>query len=240
MEGCLQAGVRVLKVQFLFLALGLLLAPFSALSAVSDGRDSRRALQFDSDVSASLRRTVLQDLAFVETIQGSESTELHREIFGPVQGGNYLQWFSSRVFYFGVDRCGGSAAVACVKSSFPNKMFVTKNFIRSSVPQVGRVSTLFHEARHTEFDRGMWPHATCPSDFPHRSRYTGRSLAGSRACDSTPYGSYASAAVLMINIARNCETCNEKTRLDAEVYGLDQRNRVLGAAGQALQFDFQE
>jgi hypothetical protein len=216
------------------LALVLGLIPFGALA------NPAPALQFDSDVSQSLRQMVLQDLAFVTSIEGRDATSLHQEIFGPVEGATYGTWFHSRVYYFGVDRCGGSAAVACVKSSYPNKMFVTQNFIRSSVPQVGRVSTLFHEARHTEFDRGMWPHAKCPADFPHRSRYTGRRLANSTACDSNAYGSYASAAVLMGNVARFCKNCNEKTLQDAEVYGTDQRNRVIGGASSVIHQDLLE
>src|SRR5438045_3257052 len=82
-------------------------------------------LQFDSDVSAPLKAQVLADLDWMGSIEGAQTTPLHQEIFGPVNGGSYTQWFDKRVFYFGVDSCGGGNAVACVKSKYANKIFVT-------------------------------------------------------------------------------------------------------------------
>lgn len=199
---------------------------------------SAQDLQFDRDVSTALRAQVLADLQWMSQIEGSEATPLHQEIFGPVHGGGYAQWFHSRVFYFGVDRCGGPSAVACVKSKYNNKMFVTKNFINAKAPQAARLMTMFHEARHTEKHNGMWSHAKCPSNFPHRSIWTGARLRNKTACDNAAYGSYASAAILFNNIWRFCTNCNEKVRADAQLYSDEQGKRVIGAAAPLIEADF--
>lgn len=198
-----------------------------------------QSLQFDRDVSAELKAQVLADLGWMSQVEGSRTSPLHEEIFGPVNGGGYSQWFNARVFYFGVDSCGGGNAVACVKSKYANKVFVTGQYIQGKAPQVGRLMTLFHEARHTEKDNGMWSHSRCPSNFPYRSIWTGARLRGKTACDSSAYGSYASASVLLNNLAKFCVNCTEKVRADAKLYSDDQVKRVVGATAAArLKEDF--
>jgi hypothetical protein len=44
----------------------------------------------------------------------------------------------------------------------------------------------------------------------------------------------------MGNIARFCSNCNEKTLQDAEIYGTDQRNRVIGGASSVIHQDLLE
>ncbi|MBS1958835.1 MAG: hypothetical protein JST80_05110 [Bdellovibrionales bacterium] len=196
-------------------------------------------IQFDSDVSASLKTQVLADIDWISTVHGVRSTPLHQRIFGAIDGANYMQWLGSRVYYFGVDRCGGGNAVACVKSKYDNKMFVTNQYIRGNYPQVARLMTIYHEARHTEKQNGMWAHAKCPSNFPYRSIWTGARLAGNRSCDGSELGSYASASILMDNISKFCENCTDKARADARLYADDQMKRVVGAVPiQRIQADF--
>ncbi len=191
-------------------------------------------LQFDANVSEKLKAQVLSDFQFLQSIQGSKASPVHAETFGSVNGSNYQNWFSSRVFYFGLDGCGGNSAVACVKPQFKNKVWVTSNYTAFDHPQISRLMTLFHEARHTEDAHENWPHAKCPRVFPHRSIWTGGRLANHTACDATAYGSYASASVMLNNVARFCENCSEKVKADAKIYADDQVLRVIEPAAIAL------
>jgi len=197
-------------------------------------------LQFDSDVPPVLQTQVLGDLSFMESIVGHKQSPLHQEIFGTLDGANYLQWFEKHVYYFGVDSCGGGdSAVACEMAKYPHKIFVTSNYTDIDHPQIARLMTLYHEARHTEDEHYNWPHARCPLTFPYRSIWTGRSLRWSHACDSTAYGSYASASVLLNNISKFCENCTEKVKADAKLYSDDQVKRVINrSAIAALKADF--
>lgn len=196
-------------------------------------------IQFDSDVSAALKQQVLGDIAWMSSVHGLRSTPLHQQIFGSLNGSNYAQWLASRVFYFGVDGCGGGSAVACVKSKYANKVFVTNQYIRGNYPQVARLMTLYHEARHTEKQNGMWAHTKCPSNFPYRSIWTGARLAGNRSCDPSELGSYASASIMMDNLYKFCENCTGKAKEDARLYADDQMKRVVGAVPmQRIRDDF--
>lgn len=197
-------------------------------------------LQFDSNVSIKLKNQVLNDFGLIESVTSVRESPLHREIFGRIDGSNYLQWFESRVKFFGVSSCGGGGAVACMKPSYPNKIWVTGNYTGIDHPQIARLMTLYHEARHTEVDAGYWSHARCPSNFPYRSIWTGKRLAGSTACDATAYGSYASASVMLNNISKFCANCSEKVKQDAKVYSDDQVKRVVNAAAAArIKQDFE-
>src|SRR4029077_10697536 len=138
-------------------------------------------------------------------------TVLHQKIFGlgPVAGPGYTRFFESRVTGIGLDDCGSANAVACViPFQDPSKMWITQNYIKFSHPQVARLMVVFHESRHTEEQNGNWPHANCPEPFsnasgqPMKSIWTGASLAGEPACDSTPFGSYGSSLIMLKNIAK--------------------------------------
>jgi hypothetical protein len=190
-------------------------------------------LQFDSNVSTKLKTQVLDDFQLIQSAVSIKESPLHQEIFGKVDGTNYLNWFQTRVKYFGYNSCGGGGAVACVKPQYLNKIFVTGNYTGISHPQIARLMTLYHEARHTESNNDNWPHARCPSNFPYRSIWTGKGLAGNYACDSTVYGSYASASVLLNNISKFCDSCSEKVKQDAKIYSDDQVKRVIDPAAIA-------
>jgi hypothetical protein len=91
---------------------------------------------------------------------------------------------------------------------------------------------IIHEARHTEDGMGNWPHVKCPTPFLDEqgkeitSIWSGAKLQGERACDDSKYGSYATATVFLKNIAKCCKSCNEKVKMDAEIYGTDQLKRI--------------
>lgn len=189
-------------------------------------------IPFDPEVPAPVRRQLEGDLDFVKKLKGSGASPLHREIFGPVSGSAYRRYFESRVKGVGFDDCGPNA-VACVSPLFdPSKMWLTQNYVTFQHPRVARLMVAFHEARHTEVDRGFWRHATCPTPFRDaqgrdvKSIWTGASLAGEPACDETPYGAYGSSTVMLKNIQRFCSNCTDKVRMDAGLYGDDQLGRI--------------
>ena len=194
------------------------------------------AYTFDSDVPKNIQEQTRQDLEFMNTIQGSGSTPLHTQIFGAVAGSNYKKWFEDRIQGIGMNSCGGGNAVACVIPMwYPNKMWLTQNYIKFSHPQVARLMVVYHEARHTEGQNGNWGHANCPTPFKDesgkdmKSIWTGASLAGEPACDRTPLGSYGSSTILLRNIQKYCASCTEKVKMDAGIYADDQTGRIIDA-----------
>ncbi len=203
---------------------------------------------FDAEIAAPIKAQMLDDLAFIQSIQSNGSvTPFHQAIFGAVNGPSYYQWFTSRVLQVGKDDCGSANAVACVIPSVSDtKIWITDNYIKFSHPQIARLSVVYHEARHTESNHGNWAHATCPTPFVDdlghemRSIWTGASLSGEPACDVTPYGSYGSATIFLKNISKFCSNCSDKVKTDAGIYGDDQLNRITdGPSKAAMKNDFQ-
>ena len=191
---------------------------------------------FDDDVPDEIQNQMRQDLAFINGIQGGAGTPLHRRIFGAVDGPVYTKFFENRVTAIGLSDCGSAIAVACVIPFMdPSKMWLTKNFIQFSHPQVARMMVVFHEARHTETQSGNWPHATCPRPFKDAdgkdvvSIWTGAALAGQPACDETPFGSYGSSTIMLKNIQKFCANCTDKVKMDAGLYADNQLGRLIDA-----------
>jgi hypothetical protein len=191
------------------------------------------ALTFDSDVPQDIQSQMVQDLAFMNQLTGQGQTPFHKEIFTEVSGTAYKNYFETRIQSLGLDACGGGAAVACVIPFYdPNKMWLTENFIKFSHPQVARMMVVYHEARHSESNNGNWMHDTCPRPFLDASGkdmvsiWTGAKLEGQPACDSTYKGSYGSSTILLKNIAKFCTNCTDKVKMDADIYAMDQLNRI--------------
>lgn len=209
------------------------------------GMAAHAELRFDSDIEPALKAQMLNDLAFMKSVQSTSATPLHQKIFGKVDGASYMAWFNQRVFEVGKDDCGSPTAVACVISIYANKMWMTPNYTKFDQPQIARLSVVFHEARHTERQNGNWSHATCPTPFRNdqgqdvRSIWTGALLAGRPACDVTPLGSYGSQTILLKNIAMNCTSCNQKVKADADIFATDQLIRIIEPKSKtAMKSDF--
>jgi hypothetical protein len=191
------------------------------------------AVEFDSNVPADIQKQMVEDLNFMYTIQGSAQTELHEKIFNQLNGDSYKAFFENRIRSVGKSNCGGGNAVACVYPMLGKKMFITENYIKFEHPQIARLMVVYHEARHTEWENGNWSHAYCPTPFLDaegneiKSIWTGSSLAGEAACDKTPLGSYGSSTIMLKNISKFCENCNEKVRMDADIYAEDQLKRII-------------
>ncbi|MBI3550619.1 MAG: hypothetical protein HY078_16395 [Elusimicrobia bacterium] len=207
---------------------------------------AKAPIVFDSDVDSALQQQIHEDLSFVGGLQGTASSGLHRKIFGEMAGADYIQFFEKRIKEVGMDDCGGGAGtVACVRPFFfPNKMWLTKNYVRFNQPQVSRVETVFHEARHTESDNGGWSHAMCPTPFRDengqdvRGILSGTLIQGKAACDRTEFGAYSTGLVMLKNIQKFCANCTDKVKMDAGIFGDDVLKRIIDArAKTAIQDD---
>lgn len=213
--------------------MGKLSIIYVLIAAVLAGGSVCSALSFDSDVPAPIKKQMQEDLLFMNGLKGTNSTPFHKQIFGDFDGSRYQSFFESHIHAVGVNACGGGNAVACVIPFFgSDKMWLTKNFINFSHPQIARMMVVYHEARHAEVDQGNWPHDTCPNPFLDEngkdmtSIWTGAKLAGQPACDSTPFGSYGSSTILLKNVSKFCTSCSEKVKMDANIYATDQLGRI--------------
>ena len=197
------------------------------------------ALTYDKNVPEAIQSQMQQDLAFMGTVEGAQTTGLHTQIFGAMKGASYQNWFEARIFSVGLSDCGNPNAVACV-SPFQdeNKMWLTQNFIKFSHPQISRMMVVYHEARHSEGKNRWWMHAKCPTPFKDEngkdmtSIWTKAQLAGQPACDKTPLGSYGSSTIMLRNISKYCTTCTDKVRMDAKIYSDDQLERIIDASAK--------
>ena len=191
-----------------------------------------QAVQFDSSVPAAIQSQMTSDLSFMYGLEGQFKTAFHQQIYGAFGGNSYKNFFESHIEEVGLNGCGNGNAVACVMPWAGKKMFLTNNFIKFSHPQIARMMVVYHEARHTEGENGNWGHDTCPTPFTNadgsekRSIWTGASLAGEAACDSTALGSYGSSTILLKNVSLFCTNCTDKVKMDADLYATDQLGRI--------------
>ena len=51
-------------------------------------------------------------------------------------------------------------------------------------------------------------------------------MQGLMACDNTALGAYGMEAVFLKNIEKNCSSCNDKMKMDAQLFGDDTIWRV--------------
>ena len=206
----------------------------SIILTVSFG--AHAAPTFSDDVSKELKQQILQDLDFVMSIKGSNSSGFYKQIYSKnnLDGSDLLSFLNNRIKSFGLDSCGGGAGtMACVNPWYDSStMWITPNYAKGNMPQISRISTIYHESRHTEDNHGNWPHANCPRPFLDENGkdilgiISGVKLAGLAACDTTPLGAYGMEAVLLKNVEKNCSSCNDKTKMDAKLFGDDTIYRI--------------
>ncbi|MDD5656974.1 MAG: hypothetical protein PHF00_06935, partial [Elusimicrobia bacterium] len=189
----------------------------------------------DPNVPAAVKEQMARDLDFAGSIQAEQASRLHREVFGSVDGPAYLRWFASRIKAVGFDEAESDPTTMAyvLIGHRPWKMWLTRNFVAYSQPQIARVMDMFHEARHTEPDHGHWRHVVCPTPFLDqdgrevRGILSGRPMAGKAACDREAVGAYGIEVVMQRNIFKYCRTCGGKVRLDADLYAGDSLKRII-------------
>jgi len=195
-----------------------------------------QSLRFSSSIEAQNQGQILEDLDLLGRLTGSGGTPLFQEIFGsPFLGTALLNFFTQRISSFDANSCGGGAGlVGCVRPLVASDvMWLTPSYFSLGLPQIYRLSVLFHESRHTEMIQMFWPHVKCPRPFQGPTGkdivgiLSGVELAGLPACDSTAYGAYAVQAELLKNTELFCQNCSEKIKMDAHLFGEDNLHRIV-------------
>lgn len=209
-------------------------AVLGVLASVSSA--GARTIEFDPAVPAAVRTQLVNDLDFLRTLKGKETSLYYQEIFKSerFEGQGLLDFFNTRVRKVALNDCGGGPSVgACVIPSIDSSvMWLTPNYVTFEIPQIYRLSVVLHEARHTEDRENNWFHATCPIPYLDEDGkdivgiISGSKMEGKDACDTTAYGSYGMQAILLKNIELNCTSCSEKVRMDGKLFGDDTLKRI--------------
>lgn len=191
---------------------------------------------FHSSVSRETQEMLQADLAFASSISGKNASPLHQEVFGkgPLSGENYTRFISERITLFRISECGGrNAVLACVNTPMDTTTLrITPSYLELGLPQLYRMGTILHEARHTERENEWWHHSSCPTPFFDgkgemvRGKFSGVVLTGAPACDSVALGAYGIEVLFFANVAQNCSSCTEKVRMDGEIFAEDTLLRV--------------
>ena len=202
--------------------------------------------KFSVEVPVAVKDQMLKDLELIHNMEGGKTSKLYLDIFksASLSGPGLNSFFNQRIQNVDLGTCGGGAAVACVFPFLSNDtMYLTSIFVKTDIPQILRVSILFHESRHTEQSHGGWSHATCPTPFLDAhgrdiiSSVSGVKLEGLPGCDDVAFGAYGMEAVFLKNIGNVCTNCSEKIQMDAELFGDDTLLRISDANVQQLMRD---
>ncbi|MBU6375504.1 MAG: hypothetical protein KGQ59_05870 [Bdellovibrionales bacterium] len=103
---------------------------------------------------------------------------------------------------------------------FSDKIFGENIPHDSVVRKVFRLTTFFHEARHSDgHGKSLgFLHALCPQGHP---------LENLNACDRNTNGPYTVGAVVAEHMANNCSGCSEAEREAIRLMGLESRTRII-------------
>lgn len=103
---------------------------------------------------------------------------------------------------------------------FLPKLRVNEQVQDAPANSVSRLSTLFHEARHSDGHGASlgFMHAICPE---------GHSYAGHPACDKNLNGPYSVGAQVMKTLTQACGDCSTKEKTILKMIEADSRSRIL-------------
>ena len=188
-------------------------------------------VQFGPGIPPELQAVFNSDLSFVKSIRGSGASNLHRQVFGAVNGQDYISFFTTRVKKLNAGDDCRTYVTSYVSRVDRDAMQACGGYLKET--QIGRIDTIFHEARHAapEAANGYWRHATCPTPF--YANY----LEGLPACDTSAVGSYGIARIMLKNIEKYCVNCTDKVRMDAALYSDDDFRRIIDKASRQLLAD---
>mgnify|MGYP003641614927 CR=1 FL=1 len=113
---------------------------------------------------------------------------------------------------------------------FMKKYLINSKNELSKANGLGRMSTFFHEARHSDGSGagiGFF-HAVCPSDHD---------FAGVHACDRNLNGPYTVGAQIIKEFIKNCDDCSVSEKEKLRLRYLDSLNRVLTNTPKVLDSD---
>lgn len=103
---------------------------------------------------------------------------------------------------------------------FKRRLQIDRSVPGAEVNSYGRISTLFHEARHGDgHGKGMgFYHGLCPK---------GHDFEGLNACDKNLNGPYTVGAHVLKEFLRNCDDCSEYQKERLRLRILDSMSRVI-------------
>lgn len=191
---------------------------------------------FDDSIDFFTRRQIENDLVELSKLKGRETSNLYAYVFKAekLNGLDLFNFFKARIKNFNTNDCGGGISLtACVRPDIDNEtMWITQNFIKYDMPQIFRMSIFIHEARHTEKDSNYWFHEACPIPYLDANKkdivgiMSGAKMEGQLSCDSTAVGAYGIQALFLKAVEKSCSNCNDKTKMDAALFGNDTINRI--------------
>jgi hypothetical protein len=211
-------------------------------SSVFSSATASAGLDFSKQVPENIKTQMTQDLGLVDKLEGGKTSSNYIKIFSKDKliGTELTKFFTKRVHSVDMSDCGGGDGVgACVNPNIDsNKMFLTKNYVSFSIPQIYRISLVFHESRHTENENSNWFHENCPVPYLDENGHdivgiiSGTKMEGRPACDDQNLGAYGLQATLLKNVANACTNCTEKILTDAKIFGDDTVNRISNLAAR--------
>ena len=103
---------------------------------------------------------------------------------------------------------------------FMKQFAINKNDDNAVSNSLSRLSTFFHEARHSDGNGASlgFAHAICPDNHP---------MAGNAACDTNLNGPYTVGALMTAELAKSCDSCSESEIEILKVRALEEQSRVL-------------
>jgi len=191
----------------------MILALFLALTLSSFA--AYEPLEYFRDVPPEMERLHRSDIEFLYGLRASKQSEIHRKFFGGPDGRAYEDFLRARVRFIGISDCGNPNSAACAEGIFADStIWLTKSYMKPSLPQVLRAQIMLHERMHLDL---RIEHEDCPADYPLASKIFGP-LAKFPSCDKDENGSFGPGVAMLYQVARNCTNCSEKVKADALYY----------------------
>ena len=186
-------------------------------SAFAMGKKNHDSQYVEKDLPPETSAQFIQDISTLQQFSGKYASPMHKKYFGDLSGNNYLDFIFLDVTQIGFDP-DEKFMTAINRGS---EIVLTSAFLDPRMPQIMRLALLIHEAAHSH---GAPIHYGCPVPYsdelgnPAILLFSGRPMAGLPACDDDLEGAYAFQATFLGNIAKNCDSCPDKIRQDAELY----------------------
>lgn len=105
---------------------------------------------------------------------------------------------------------------------FMRQFAINRNDDNAVSNSLSRLSTFFHEARHSDGNASSlgFAHAICPANHP---------MAGNAACDTNLNGPYTVGALMTAELAKSCDSCSPGEIEELKIRALEEQSRVLPA-----------
>lgn len=166
-----------------------------------------------------IKNTFSQDMNEISGFRFLQCSPYQAKIFGGADGHFVLDFIKKRVVSYDIEDLGEGVIA---RNNYPDKTLSFNPILfAGSISQIYRLATYVHEARHSDGDG--WFHVSCPDSIEINGRsYSNGRMAGADDCDDTDIGAYGVEYTFLRSIKNSCSNCNEKTKLDAELFSDDE------------------